>query len=108
MTHPIDHHDVWPPRPARPTGWRKRAKCRGTDPDEFDLVRRTGKQQIAAALCAGCPVIRECAQDVLHYRDTGMVRAGTYLPDHAGDAHRLPPLIARLERIAGTNEQVST
>lgn len=67
--------------------WTTRAKCRGDNPDKYDLdkVNLTPGQLTgyAALLCRDCPVARICAQDALHYRDTGVIRGGVAI---RGDA----------------------
>lgn len=106
MTSPTATDDLWPDMPAPARGWVAHAKCRGGDLRQFDPVGRPNKQQIAARLCAGCPVIQECAQDALHYQDQGVIRAATFIPNHAEGIPLLPGLIARLERIAGIDAEV--
>ena len=113
MTSPLTtldlapHDDLWPDMPAPARGWWYRAKCSGTDPRRFEPGRGYDKQKTAARLCAGCPVIQECAQDALHYRDQGVIRAATFIPNHAEGIPLLPGLIARLERIAGIQQAVA-
>lgn len=103
MTSPIDLDHMWPNVDRPHTRWIDDAKCKGGDLRQFDPVGRPNKQQIAAKLCSRCPVIRQCAQDALHYKDQGVIRAATFIPNHAEGVPMLPGLIARLERIAGIN-----
>lgn len=46
--------------------WRKRAQCRGTDPDL--LFVKGAEQNRAKNLCAGCPVKTECLAEALDSR----------------------------------------
>jgi WhiB family transcriptional regulator, redox-sensing transcriptional regulator len=54
------------------TAWRALAACRGSDPELFFPVSKTGlarvEAQRAKAICAGCPVRRQCLDFAL---DTG-------------------------------------
>lgn len=69
--------------PAR--SWRDRAKCKGADPRLYELAHlRTNaatavRKSTAAALCAGCPVLRDCAADAYIHEDIGVVRGGVFL-----------------------------
>ena len=91
--------------------WRKHALCNNTDPDLYDLDYVEGKlgitsyvqqQEYAQQMCAGCPVVRECALEALDIIDVadyactpdgfsgqcfteGVVRAGLALG--SGDAN---------------------
>lgn len=65
--------------------------CRrpGVDPDLFFIGERGGASQINAALaiCAECPVQRECLDEVMswppRHRNVGMVAAGQHWPVRA-------------------------
>lgn len=65
--------------------WRESAQCVGDDPDRYVLdhgphfVEHTERQRVAAELCDGCPVRRECAIDALLRSDRGVVRGGIWL-----------------------------
>ena len=110
--HPTAH--LWPNTPNPGTDWMDRAKCGTTtitgDKDPYDPVGKSntkaGQARYAANLCAGCPVIRHCAQQALYLKAEGMIRAGVCVPVRADEYRLLPAAIARLERIAGT-EQVA-
>lgn len=70
--------------------WIHRAQCLGTDPEAFDLTsskeltERYGEEltrdQVAELLCAGCPVMAECAAEALLPLAVGTVRAGVWIP----------------------------
>ena len=87
--------------------WRNRAQCLGQDPELWDLGYHPGsfdeKAVRAAELCAGCPVMCECAADALEPLSIGMVRAGIWVPVFFT---RQPGCskaehVARLEAVAG-------
>lgn len=65
--------------PLRKNWWNE-AKCHGENPDNYDLglTRAPNKDYAARKLCEGCPVIAECAADVLEHNNYGMVRAGMW------------------------------
>ena len=70
---------------SEPQNWWNRAKCKGDNPDRYDLnldrsIRRDEKGRIAEELCEGCPVLAECAADVLENNNIGLVRAGLWFP----------------------------
>ncbi|MEP7763866.1 WhiB family transcriptional regulator [Sanguibacter sp. 25GB23B1] len=48
----------------RSNAWRDDAICRGLDPELFDAVNRHDGER-AKAVCARCPVRRECLLDAL-------------------------------------------
>lgn len=71
--------------------WRDDADCRYSDPAGWDAdllpeLLWEERTSMAQRACAGCPVIRECAQWVLDYPHrygtypTGVVVAGVILP----------------------------
>lgn len=64
--------------------WTEDAKCSSLHPDAFDLEgdrgTRESKRMTARQLCEGCPVIAECARDVLEHDSYGLVRAGLWTP----------------------------
>lgn len=92
--------------------WRDQAKCNGDDPEKYDLARAKtpSKDYIAYKLCKGCPVIAECAADVLERNNYGTVRAGMWFatwalsPDRramtAENAERVKRNEMRLRRLA--------
>jgi hypothetical protein len=71
--------------------WMKDAKCRGDDPDKYDLdivkLRPSQKAVYAALLCKDCPVAAQCAAEVLRGQGSGTIRGGAVitskLSDHA-------------------------
>lgn len=75
--------------------WLSLAKCAGADPHEysFDTIKGRDLQAEASALCAGCPVLVDCARDALEPLAVGTVRAGIWIPDntsmHGSRARRL-------------------
>ena len=113
--HDTDTEEVarsrhWPANTPNPgTDWMGRAKCATTlirpGRDPYDPVGKSntkaGRDRHAAKVCAGCPVMAECARHALYLRAEGMIRAGLCIPIHAEDAHRMPAVVARLEHIAG-------
>lgn len=66
-------------KPLRKNWWNE-AKCHGDDPEKYDLgrTRTPNKEYAAYKLCKGCPVIAECAADVLEHNNYGIVRAGMW------------------------------
>lgn len=62
--------------------WTEDAKCRSIHPDAFDFGAEKcpveSKRAMARKLCEGCPVIAECAEDVLEHDSFGLVRAGLW------------------------------
>lgn len=80
--------------------WRDRALCAGRPLSEAHPHVR-GDQRVTAArrYCAGCPVVAECAADALTFRDTGIIRAGVWLPQY-DDRTALKRARARLAVIA--------
>lgn len=87
MTNPLPDDIAAPAR-----GWRRRAKCQGDDPLKYDLAHipksATGAIRAAAAaeLCAGCPVIRDCAADAYIHASVYVVRGGVYTTSHKSSA----------------------
>lgn len=76
---------------ARPIPtWHADAKCAYAQrPQNWDLplsnrLSRAESLVHCATLCAGCPVIRECAQEALDVNDRALVRAGVALPLQCG------------------------
>lgn len=70
--------------------WHTHAKCAyASRPQNWDLPlpgRLSRAETVAhcASLCAGCPVIRQCAQEALDVNARAMVRAGVALPLNVG------------------------
>lgn len=80
--------------------WQAKAKCRGLDPRLWDLdsgawrehnLRLRPRGERAAAICKGCPVLRECALFALTEtpRMTGVVLAGVDIPVQGGAKSRI-------------------
>ena len=64
----------YPWRPAdRP--WTAQAACVGADPDTF-YPDKGGRVEPAKAICAGCPVQRECLDYALEHNETDGVWGG--------------------------------
>lgn len=65
--------------------WHEQAKCAGDELAKYSLdeapyfVEPHHRAEAAAALCAGCPVMEDCAADALLHHDRGVVRAGEWL-----------------------------
>lgn len=70
--------------------WHERAKCAGREPTKYEVVvskiPRVIREQdeYARNLCAGCPVVLDCALDALDYGDVGVIRAGLILRHSSG------------------------
>lgn len=68
--------------------WAERAKCvvDDMDPEMFDLARRgvprSRHQEEAQLLCEGCPVMDQCAKLANRLGATGVVWAGTAIPEN--------------------------
>lgn len=62
--------------------WTEDAKCGSLHPDIFDFEGEKCpvdyKRYMARKLCEGCPVMAECAKDVLEHDSYGLVRAGLW------------------------------
>lgn len=62
--------------------WTEDAKCGSLHPDIFDFEGEKCpvdyKRYMARKLCEGCPVMAECARDVLEHDSYGLVRAGLW------------------------------
>lgn len=70
--------------------WHERAKCAGREPTKYEVVVSTvprvarEQDEYARNLCAGCPVVLDCALDALDYGDVGVIRAGLILRHTSG------------------------
>lgn len=111
--------------------WQKQALCRNSNPDWYDLdwvtqfhgndFRR--QDEYAKTICAGCPVIKECAKDALETIDVsdyactpdglsgmcwteGVVRAGLALRAATNKNRGL--WRKRLARVAGVEFEVGS
>lgn len=87
--------------------WHSMAQCSkpGHDPRDWDTRRadngRRDRAVRAATLCAGCPVIEQCAAQALAEQPTGVVMAGMCMPSYRpwkGNRHH--GLGAALEAVA--------
>lgn len=82
------------------SNWLDRAKCVGMDPALFDVPsgysRTLGNKRLndvidrvaEGKVCDGCPVVRECAQDVLDCKRVtlSVIRGGIPLSDERSGA----------------------
>lgn len=67
------------------TDWRNSAACLGVDPDLWFPLGRAPDQEVQAkAICARCPVQRQCLDEAM---ETETLRAGKVL-DEVGEAMR--------------------
>jgi WhiB family redox-sensing transcriptional regulator len=72
------------PRPAVPIGsWVRRGLCAGADPEIFFPPRRPGRADAAKAVCAACPVRRECLRYALRAPEEHGVWGGLDEPERA-------------------------
>ena len=91
-------------------GWHLKAKCRNQPPELYDLSRvsKLQKQHQARQLCKGCPVLADCAKDVLENDSYGMVRAGLWSEGWLRGGHNVreawADTLPALRRIAATGE----
>lgn len=76
--------------------WWEQAKCAGQPLNNYVLTGQRDKQATARQLCKHCPVKPQCAWDALDHADTGIVRAGIWIPDDT--------VAMRYEREAVTNQ----
>lgn len=84
-----------PPTDREPSasGWRRRAACRGMDPNLFVPLSGRGEQDLgergnetirrAITVCTGCPVTTECLDFALRAGERYGVWGGVYLSDRA-------------------------
>lgn len=61
--------------------WWERAKCAGQPLNNYVLTGQRDKQATACALCQHCPVKPQCAYEAITYEDSGVVRAGVWIPE---------------------------
>lgn len=82
--------------------WQDKAKCLGRPVNDYDLAigKWKDKRGRAAQLCQGCPVIAECAQDVLERGVFGLVRAGLWFEGKAPIKQSKNPKTIRLRQLA--------
>lgn len=89
------------PRP----GWRDRAACRVTRPDDWYV--RNGHTKASAeqhrTCLVDCPVVADCAADALDHNDTGVIRAGVALGGRNSGARR--KLCADLDALGATRAE---
>lgn len=90
------------------THWRDNAKCANTNPhaldDPYDLSGRrynnTNRQALAHKLCAGCPVLTDCAQLAINHDTMGVVMAGVWIDERSNYITARRHAMKRLEIIA--------
>ena len=74
-------------------GWRSAAACRSADPDLFFPISASGRapEQVAEAkaICARCPVRRQCLAFALHTRQAYGIWGGMTEEERAAARHRL-------------------
>ena len=61
--------------------WWEKAQCADQPLNNYVLTGQRDKQATARQLCAGCPVKPQCAWDALEHQDSGVVRAGVWIPE---------------------------
>ena len=61
--------------------WWENAKCAGQPLNDYVLTGQRDKQATARTLCQHCPVKPQCAWDALEHQDSGVVRAGIWIPE---------------------------
>ena len=85
--------------PAREWIWDGKCVTERIPEHQFDVDARGYKglaaQREARRLCAGCPVMKDCAGDALLTGDSGVVRGGVALNTNLGPATSLKS-VARL------------
>ena len=74
-------------------GWRSAAACRSADPDLFFPISASGRalEQVAEAkaICARCPVRRQCLAFALRTRQAYGIWGGRTEEERAAARHRL-------------------
>lgn len=63
--------------------WMAEAKCSTETVEVYDvdnLPAQPGANKVAARLCGGCPVLRDCLIDALNHDTRGVVRGGIVWP----------------------------
>lgn len=76
-TATIDHN----PTMLNMNHWWERAKCAGQPLNDYVLTGQRDKQATARQLCQHCPVKPQCAYEAITYEDSGVVRAGVWIPE---------------------------
>lgn len=103
----VDDEGIDWPRPADPgKNWHRNAMCATEKPERWDLpqgLKVPAQQRHANLMCAGCPVVRQCAADALRHQDRAIIRAGVHIPDHTHGDVRVA--IRELARRAGMGQQ---
>ncbi|MBU5654319.1 WhiB family transcriptional regulator [Corynebacterium aurimucosum] len=61
--------------------WWEKAQCAGQPLNNYVLTGQRDKQATARQLCQHCPVKPQCAYDALEHQDSGVVRAGVWIPE---------------------------
>jgi hypothetical protein len=64
-------------------GWQAKAKCRDADPETWYVENLPAEDPAGAAtqLCAGCPVLVECAKDAVTPVDMAKLLGTFETPD---------------------------
>lgn len=61
--------------------WWQNAECAGQPLKNYVLTGQRDKQATARQLCQHCPVKPQCAYDAIQHADSGVVRAGVWIPE---------------------------
>lgn len=97
-------------RTAPAVDWRVRAECRAVDPDTFFPASDRGPEVAQAkAVCAGCPVRRECLDEALRRIPDGIAGGLTAAERRTllrGRPQRVDP--NELARTARTRTEIAT
>lgn len=76
-TATIDHN----PTMLDMNHWWEKAQCSGQPLKNYVLTGAKNKQATAHQLCKNCPVKPQCAYEAIEYEDSGVVRAGVWIPE---------------------------
>ncbi len=94
-------------RPAVPQWWMEYSKCRGENPDNYDVVSLPAKtdperHRVLQKLCGGCEVMGHCADFGYKNHVSGFVFAGVAVPERHQGAPDHDMARAELRSIAET------
>lgn len=85
--------------------WRDHAQCGGRFREfeiETNKTSEEEKQTTAEMLCAGCPVMAECAEDALERESWGTIRGGVWLSPRIRDRSlSKEPFVEKLLAVVG-------